>query len=83
MESKYYLVFQDGGTSAVARENLVSEIKEWRKQGIGVKVIFGVMGTFSKDGTLFRCGPDEFSLEDNETKWSYTSKEWKSDDDKS
>lgn len=82
-ESWYYLVRQDGVTIPVTLANLASELKSYRKQGIGVKVIFGVMGEFSEDGTLFRCGPNKFSLSDDETEWSCTSKEWKSDDDKS
>lgn len=76
----YWLVDQEGHTRGIMRDELVSELRKCRKAGQGVKVILGVLGEFSKDGMRFRCGPEEFSLADDETEWFDSSKEWKHDD---
>lgn len=81
MDSRYYLIRQDGTVEEADRSMVLGRLKELKKNDIGVQVIFGVRGVFSPDGGTFKCGPEIYKLEDPDEDWSATSKEWKDKED--
>ena len=58
---------------------LQKRLLDLRQKKIGAKVIYGVKGSFSEDGTRFKCSGDEILL-NGDVPWRDSSQEWNDGD---
>ena len=59
--------------------DLQTRLLDLREKKIGVMVVYGVKGSFTEDGTRFRCSGEELLL-NGDVPWRDKSKEWKDGD---